>query len=50
MILLVWDMKRQELRIWYQYLQTALKHKRKVDKEFYKDWHLTKVNVFYLKK
>ena len=45
MILLVWDMKRQELRIWYQYLQTALKHKRKVDKEFYKDWHLTKVKT-----
>ena len=38
-------MKRQELRIWYQYLQTALKHKRKVDKEFYKDWHLTKVKT-----
>ena len=38
-------MKRQELRLWYQYLQTALKHKKKVNKEFYKDWHLTKVKT-----
>ena len=33
----------QPYRIWYQYLQTALndkKYSKKVDTEYYKDWHL----------
>ena len=36
----------QPYRIWYQYLQTALKDKKfsnKVDKNYYKDWHLNLV-------
>ena len=36
----------QPYRIWYQYLQTALKDKKfsnKADKNYYKDWHLNLV-------
>ena len=36
----------QPYRIWYQYLQTALKDKKfsnKIDKNYYKDWHLNLV-------
>ena len=38
----------QPYRIWYQYLQTALKDKKfsnKVDKNYYKDWHLNSVKT-----
>ena len=36
----------QPYRIWYQYLQTALKDKKfsnRIDKNYYKDWHLNLV-------
>ena len=36
----------QKFRVWYQYLQTALndnKLSKKVDKQFYKEWHLSQV-------
>ena len=36
----------QPYRIWYQYLQTALndeKYSEKVDRKYYKDWHLNLV-------
>ena len=36
----------QPYRIWYEYLQTALNDKsfsNKVNKNFYKDWHLNLV-------
>ncbi len=49
----VWNMKlsfgeRQPFRIWYQYLQTCLNDndfKDKVNKNFYKDWHLNSVKT-----
>ena len=34
---------KQDTRVWYNYLQTALYHDYKVNKEFYKLWHLSKV-------
>jgi len=40
--------EKQPYRIWYQYLQTCLTDKdfkNKVDKNFYKDWHLNLVKT-----
>ena len=40
--------ERQPFRIWYQYLQTCLNDKDfkdKVNKNFYKDWHLNSVKT-----
>ena len=40
----------QPYRIWYQYLQTALKDKKfsnKVDKNYYKDWNLKLISSKY---
>ena len=39
---------KQPYRLWFQYLQTCLNHKelsKKIDREFYKDWHLNKVKT-----
>ena len=51
--MLVWNMKlsfgeRQPYRIWFDYLKTCLKDEslsKKVDRKFYKDWHLTSVKT-----
>ena len=51
--MLVWNMKlsfgeRQPYRIWFDYLKTCLNDEslsNKVDKKFYKDWHLTSVKT-----
>ena len=40
--------EKQPFRVWYQYLQTCLNDKEltnKVDRQFYKDWHLNKVKT-----
>ena len=34
---------KQDIRVWYNYLQTAIKHGYKINKEFYKAWHLYQV-------
>lgn len=34
---------KQNIRVWFNYLKTALRNKYKVNKEYYKSWHLTKV-------
>ena len=46
----VWNMKlsfgeRQPFRIWFDYLKTCLNNEldRKIDRKFYKDWHLSSV-------
>ena len=49
----VWNMKlsfgeRQPYRIWFDYLKTCLNDEslsKKVDRKFYKDWHLTSVKT-----
>jgi len=48
----VWNMKlsfgeRQPFRIWFDYLKTCLNNEldRKIDRKFYKDWHLTSVKT-----
>ena len=49
----VWNMKlsfgeRQPFRIWFDYLKTCLNDEslsEKVDRKFYKDWHLTSVKT-----
>ncbi len=49
----VWNMKlsfgeRQPFRIWFDYLKTCLHDEslsEKVDRKFYKDWHLTSVKT-----
>ena len=49
----VWNMKlsfgeRQIFRIWFDYLKTCLNDEslsKKVDRKFYKDWHLTSVKT-----
>jgi len=51
--MLVWNMKlsfgeRQPYRIWFDYLKTCLNDEslsKKVDRKFYKDWHLTSVKT-----
>ena len=50
--MLVWNMKlsfgeRQPFRIWFDYLKTCLNNEldRKIDRKFYKDWHLTSVKT-----
>ena len=51
--MLVWNMKlsfgeRQPFRIWFDYLKTCLNDEslsEKVDRKFYKDWHLTSVKT-----
>ena len=40
----------QPYRVWYEYLQTCLKDenlRNKVDKNYYKDWHLNLINCKY---
>ena len=48
----VWNMKlsfgeRQPFIIWFDYLKTCLNNEldRKIDRKFYKDWHLTSVKT-----
>ena len=36
---------KQNIRVWYNYLQTAIKHKYKINKEYYRAWHLTQVRT-----
>ena len=37
--------ERQPFRIWFDYLKTCLNNEldRKIDRKFYKDWHLSSV-------
>jgi hypothetical protein len=39
--------ERQPFRIWFDYLKTCLNNEldRKIDRKFYKDWHLTSVKT-----
>ena len=34
---------KQNIRVWYNYLQTAIRHDYKINKEYYRSWHLSKV-------
>ena len=34
---------KQNIRIWFDYLQTAIKHKYVINKEYYRAWHLPQV-------
>jgi hypothetical protein len=36
---------KQNIRIWFNYLQTAIKYKFVVDKEYYRAWHLPQVRT-----
>ena len=36
---------KQNIRVWYNYLQTAIKHKYEINKEYYRTWHLTQVRT-----
>jgi len=36
---------KQNIRIWFNYLQTAIKYKFDVDKEYYRAWHLPQVRT-----
>jgi len=36
---------KQNIRIWFNYLQTAIKYKFDVNKEYYRAWHLTQVRT-----
>ena len=36
---------KQNIRVWYNYLQTGIKHKYKINKEYYRAWHLTQVRT-----
>ena len=36
---------KQNIRVWFNYLQTAIKHKYKINKEYYRTWHLTQVRT-----
>ena len=35
--------KFQTIRVWYNYLQTCLKHNMQVNKDYYAPWHLSQV-------
>ena len=34
---------KQNIRLWYQYLQTAIELKLDINKEYYKSWHITQI-------
>ncbi len=34
---------KQNIRVWYNYLQTAIKHKYKINIKYYRPWHLSQV-------
>ena len=36
---------KQPYRLWFDYLKTALQFDMKVDKDFYKSWHLNQVRT-----
>ena len=36
---------KQNIRVWFNYLQTAIKHKYKINKEYYRTWHITQVRT-----
>jgi len=38
-----YDPLRQNIRIWFNYLQTAIKYKHVINKEYYRAWNLTQV-------
>ena len=36
---------KQNIRVWYNYLQTAIRHKYKINKDYYRTWHLSQVRT-----
>ena len=36
---------KQNIRVWFNYLQTAIKHKFVINKEYYRAWHLPQVRT-----
>ena len=34
---------KQNIRVWYDYLKTAIQHKYKINKDYYSAWHLPQV-------
>jgi len=36
---------RQNIRVWFNYLQTAIQQKYVINKEYYRAWHLTQVRT-----
>jgi len=36
---------KQNIRVWFNYLQTAIKQKHVINKEYYRAWHLTQVRT-----
>ena len=36
---------KQNIRVWYNYLQTAIRHKYKINKEYYRTWNLNQVRT-----
>ena len=36
---------KQNIRVWFKYLQTAIKHKYKINKEYYSAWDLSQVRT-----
>ena len=34
---------KQNIRVCYDYLQTAIRHKYEINKEYYREWHLPQV-------
>jgi hypothetical protein len=36
---------KQNIRVWFNYLQTAIKQKYVINKEYYRAWHLTQVRT-----
>ena len=34
---------KQNIRVWYDYLKTAIRHKYKINKDYYSAWHLPQV-------
>ena len=36
---------KQNIRVWFNYLQTAIKHKYQINKDYYRAWHLSQVRT-----
>jgi len=36
---------KQNIRVWFKYLQTAIRHKYKINKEYYRAWNLSQVRT-----
>ena len=37
--------EKQNIRLWYNYLQMALELKLKINKEYYKKWHISTISA-----